>query len=85
MSGAYINAEFENRYGENRQFVIYDTGIDPNAPRQIFSDYLAPGARTPQLQLWASDEIYGRALYQRSDGAPTVADSITNNSVVWMN
>jgi hypothetical protein len=84
LSGAYINADFENTYGENRHFVILDTGIDPNSPRQVFSNYLEPGGRTGNLQLWASDEIYGRALYQRSDGAPTVADNITEGTVVRM-
>lgn len=84
MSGSKISADFENTYSENRLYVIVDTGIDPNAPAQIFNGYLAPGDRTGALTLWAPDDIYGSVQYQRSDGAVTVQANITDGSVIRM-
>lgn len=81
---ADISVAFENTYGESRQYAIWDMGRDPNSPPVIFNDYLAPGQVTSTLPLYASDGIYGRALYQRSDGPQQVVDSITDGSNVRM-
>lgn len=80
---AEISATFTNNYGESRQWAIWDTGIDPNSPKLLFNDYLAPGASTAQ-NLYSADGIYGSARYQRSDGAAQVVDSITDGSQVSM-
>ncbi len=78
-----ISATFVNNYGDSRQWAIWDTGIDPNSPKLLFNDYLAPDAST-QLSLYSGDGIYGSAQYQRSDGAPTLVDNITDQSQVSM-
>jgi hypothetical protein len=80
---ANITATFVNGYGDSRQWAIWDTGIDPNSPKLLFNDYLAPGDSTQQ-SLYSADGIYGSARYQRSDGAPQVVDSITDQSQVSM-
>ncbi len=84
MSGANITAFFTNNTSDAAAFVIYDRGIDPNAPRQVFGDYLTPGASTPELTLWSPDGIYGHVTYVRSGGAPQVLDTVTNGSTVPM-
>ncbi len=81
---AEITATFTNSYGESRQWVIVDTGRDPNSPPTIFNGYLAPDQSTDPLTLYSSDGVYGQVTYQRSDGAATVADSITDGSNVSM-
>jgi hypothetical protein len=81
---ASINAVFSNDYGESRRWVIVDSGRDPNSPPILFDDYLDPGQITQSLQLYSADGIYGQATYQRSDGAPTVADNVTNGATVSM-
>ena len=81
---AEISATFKNDYGESRHWTIVDQGRDPNAPPTIFDGYLAPDEATSALTLYSSDGIYGRAAYQRSDGAVTVVDSITDGSQVSM-
>jgi len=70
--------------GDSRAWVIKDYGIDPNAPRVIFSDYLGPDDATAALGLYSSDGVYGKASYQRSDGAETMVDDITDGSEVRM-
>ncbi len=79
-----ISASFSNGYGQSRRWVIVDTARDPNSPPVLFNDYLDVGQATPALGLHSSDGVYGQVTYQRSDGAPTVADSITDGSVVSM-
>ncbi len=79
-----INATFSNDYGQSRRWTILDTARDPNSPPVLFDDYLDPGATTAPLALYSGDGIYGQVLYQRRDGAPTTAASITDGSVVSM-
>jgi hypothetical protein len=79
-----INASFRNDYSQSRLWTIVDTARDPNSPPVLFNDYLDPGASTAALALYSADGVYGQVTYQRSDGAPTVADSITDGSVVSM-
>ena len=81
---ANISASFKNDYGDSRRWVIVDTGRDPNSPPTLFDDYLDPGAATPSLQLYSADGTYGQVTYQRSDGAATVADDITDGTTVSM-
>jgi hypothetical protein len=81
---ADISATFRNDYSESRRFVIVDTGRDPNSPPVIFDGYLEPGQVTQSLALYSADGIYGKIQYQRSDGAVTVVDNITDGSVVSM-
>lgn len=81
---ADISAIFSNDYGESRRWVIVDSGRDPNSPPVIFDGYLDPGQTTDSLQLYSADGIYGQATYQRSDGAPTVVDDITEGTTVSM-
>jgi hypothetical protein len=79
-----ISATFKNNYSESRHWVIQDQGRDPNSPPTIFDGYLEPDQSTSTLALYSSDGVYGRAAYQRSDGAVTIADSITDGSEVSM-
>jgi hypothetical protein len=81
---ATINAIFRNDFSDSRHWTIVDTARDPNSPPVLFDDYLDPGAATAALALYSGDGVYGQVTYQRSDGAPTVADSITDGSVVGM-
>jgi hypothetical protein len=81
---ADLTVTFLNNYGESRQWAIWDSGRDPNAPPVIFNGYLAPGESTAELALYSGDGVYGRAVYQRSDGAATVEDSITDRTTVRM-
>ena len=81
---ADISATFSNDYGESRRFVIVDIGRDPNNPPGIFDGYLEPGQSTQSLTLYSADGIYGKVSYQRSDGAITVVDNISDNSAVSM-
>jgi len=67
---ATISATFTNNSGSSRKWVILDIGRDPNAPPVLFDDYLDPGQATQALSLY-SDIDGAKALYQRSDGAPT--------------
>jgi hypothetical protein len=81
---ATISATFLNDYGQSRKWVIVDSGRDPNSPPVIFNDYLDPNQATDSLSLYSDDGIYGQVTYQRSDGAPTVADNITDGTQVRM-
>ena len=81
---AEIGVSFRNDYGSSRRWVIVDSGRDPNAPPTIFDDYLDVGQSTSTLTLYSADGIYGQVTYQRSDGAPTVADSLTDGTTVGM-
>ena len=81
---ASIKAIFKNEYSESRRWVILDIGRDPNSPPVIFDGYLDSGSETGPLEIYSSDSIYGKTQYQRSDGAPTIEDSITEGSVVRM-
>jgi hypothetical protein len=75
-----IAASFQNDYGESRRYVIVDRGRDPNSPPVIFNDYLDAGQATQPLALHSS----GQVIYQRSDGAPTNIDSISDGDVISM-
>ena len=66
---ADINVSFSNRFGESRLWTIWDTGRDPNVPPVIFNDYLGAHESTNPLPLYSEDGSYGKARYQRSDGA----------------
>jgi len=78
---ANIMATFVSNYSDSRQWAIWDRGIDPNSPRPLFNDYLAPGESTQQT-LYSADGIYGFAQYQRSDGPLQLVDNITDGSQV---
>jgi hypothetical protein len=78
-----IQVTFTNNTDNSRAWAIWDTGIDPNAPKQIFSDYLDAGASTASLTLY-SDGSYGQAAYQRSDGPLQNASDVTDGSNVEM-
>lgn len=79
-----ISATFSNSYGESRRWVIADIARDPNSPPILFDGYLEPDQSTQALALYSSDGIYGKVQYARSDGAWTIADNITDQSVVSM-
>lgn len=81
---ADINATFCNNYSESRKWAIWDMKRDPNAPPVIFNDYLEPNQCTGSLTLYAGDDLWGQAMYQRSDGAQNVVDTITDGSTVQM-
>lgn len=71
---AQITATFQNGYSESRRWVIQDVGVDQNSPLTLFDGYLGPGDVTSSFSLYSNDGIYGIAVYQRSDGAPTRVD-----------
>ena len=81
---ASIHATFRNTYGESRRWIIWDTGRDPNSPPMIFDGYLDPDGATSPLAVYSADGTFGTVQYQRSDGAPTVGDNITDGSEVRM-
>jgi hypothetical protein len=81
---AYVNATFCNNYSESRLFVIWDQKRDPNAPPEIFRGYLDPNQCTDSLSIYTGDDLWGQVVYQRSDGAQTVVDTITDGSTVNM-
>ena len=81
---ANITATFVNSYGDSRKWVIVDMARDPNSPPILFNDYLDPDQSTPGLTLYSSDGIYRSVQYQRSDGAPTMVDNVTDGSQVSM-
>jgi len=81
---AQISATFKNSYGDSRRWVIWDIGRDPNSPPVIFDGYLDPDQSTAALALYSADGVYGNATYQRSDGAATNVDTITDGSEVDM-
>jgi hypothetical protein len=81
---AQISATFKSDYSESRHWVIQDIGIDQNSPATLFDGYLGPNDVTQPLPLYSSDGIYGLAIYQRSDGAPTRVDNITDGQQVSM-
>jgi hypothetical protein len=81
---ASIRATFRNTYGESRRWVIWDTARDPNSPPIVFDGYLDADGTTNALEIYSADGVYGRVLCQRSDGAPTVEDNITDGSEVRM-
>jgi hypothetical protein len=81
MADIYLT--FCNNYGESRLWVIWDVGRDPNAPKEIFRDYLAPHDCTPRLTLYSDNDSSGLARYQRSDGDPTDV-SASNGSTIAM-
>jgi hypothetical protein len=79
---AFISASFQNSYGASRKWTIWDTGIDPSAPKVLFDDYLDAGAITSAFQLHQDDGgIHGHAQYQRSDGALTSVDVSDGDTV----
>ena len=80
MADIYVT--FTNNYGESRHFTIWDVGRDPNQPPKIFDEYLDENQATDWLALHG-DGSYGRAMYQRSDGAATTLD-VTDGSNVDM-
>jgi hypothetical protein len=81
---ANINATFCNNYSDKRHWQIWDLKSDPNSPPQIFDGYLEPNECTASLSLYTGDDLWGQAMYQRSDGAQTIADTITEGSTVQM-
>jgi hypothetical protein len=81
---ADVNATFCNNYSESRLYVIYDIKRDPNAPLEIFRGYLEPNQCTNTLSLYTGDDLWGEALYMRSDGAQNVVDNITDGTTVSM-
>lgn len=81
---ASVKAVFRNTYGESRRWVIWDIGRDPNSPPVVFDGYLDPDAATDPLEIYSADGIYGKTQYQRSDGAATIEDNITDGSEVRM-
>ena len=81
---ANINATFCNNYSDSRLWVIFDMKRDPNAPPEIFNGYLDPNQCTDSLSLYAGDDLWGKAMYQRSDGAQNIVDTITDGSTVNM-
>ena len=81
---ASISASFCNNFGDSRLYVIVDAKRDPNAPPEIFRGYLEPNQSTDVLSLYSGDDSWGQVIYQRSDGAPTVVDTITDGSTVSM-
>lgn len=80
---ATMQVTFTNGTDSSRAWVIWDTGIDPNAPKQLFADYLDAGASTDALSLY-SDGTYGQAAYQRSDGPLQNVSDVTDGSNVSM-
>jgi hypothetical protein len=79
---AFISATFQNNYGASRKWIIWDTGIDPSAPKVLFNDYLDVGASTSALQLQQDDGgVQAHAQYQRSDGATTSVDVSDGDTV----
>jgi hypothetical protein len=81
---AQISATFKSDYSESRHWVILDIGVDQNSPLTLFDGYLGPNDVTQAFSLYSSDGIYGLAMYQRSDGAPTRVDNITDGQQVSM-
>ena len=78
-----ISATFLNNSGSSRRWVIVDLARDPNAPPVIFNDFLEKDESTPELALHSDDSIFGKAVYQRSDGPQQVVD-VSNGDVVRM-
>jgi hypothetical protein len=79
-----INATFCNNYSEKRMWWIWDIKSDPNVPPKIFEGYLEPNQCTDSLPLYTGDDLWGQAMYQRSDGAQNIVDTITEGSTVQM-
>jgi hypothetical protein len=80
---ATMQVTFTNGTDSSRAWAIWDTGIDPNVPKQVFADYLAAGASTDGLTLY-SDGSYGQAAYQRSDGPVQNVPDVSDGSTVSM-
>ncbi len=78
-----IQATFQDDYDEGTHlWVIVDNVCEG---KMLFNDYLAYGDSTPVLKLCSDDGIYAAVTYQRTaDGAPTVVDTITDQSIVFM-
>jgi hypothetical protein len=79
-----IQVTFTNNTSDSHACSILDIGIDPNAPKQLFSDYLDAGASTAALALHSDDGIYGHAAYQLSGGAIQNVPDITDGTNVEM-
>jgi hypothetical protein len=79
-----VNASFCNGYGDSRLFVIWDLKRDPNYPPEVFRGYLDPSQCTDSLSLYTGDDMWGKVAYQRSDGAQTIVDTVTEGSTVNM-
>ena len=79
-----LNATFKNSYGESRHWLIVDQARDPNAPPTLFDGYLEPNEVTASTVIYSADGVYGRIAYQRSDGPPTIVDSVTDGTEVSM-
>ena len=80
---ATMQVTFTNNTSESHACSIVDVGIDPNVPRQLFSDYLDAGASTNPLELY-SDGTYGHAAYQLSSHAVQDVPDITEGTNVAM-
>jgi hypothetical protein len=70
-----ISVEFISGYSESRQWMIWDTKIDPNNPKLVWNDYLGPDESTGPLQIY-DDGWGGEIAYQRSDGARTTGNTV---------
>ncbi|MBI4790241.1 MAG: hypothetical protein HY782_24670 [Chloroflexi bacterium] len=82
MSTVY--AAFCNNYSESRLYVIWDLKRDPNAPPVIFNGYLDSDQCTDWLPIYTGDDLWGKVLYQRSDGPQQIVDTITDSTTVRM-
>ena len=78
-----IAATFRNDCGQSRRWMIVDLGRDPNSPPIIFNDFLDKDESTQELRVFSDDEIFGRIMYQRSDGPQQVVD-VSNGDLVRM-
>ena len=80
---AEITGTFRNTCGASRRWVIFDLDRDPNSPPIVFNDFLDADQSTDPLTLHSGDGLFGRIQYQRSDGAPQMAD-VGNNDEIRM-
>jgi hypothetical protein len=79
-----IQATFTNDTDASHLWLIVDVGIDPNAPKQLFNDYLDAGASTAPLPLNSEDGIYGHAAYTSAGGQILDCPDLTDGTNVQM-
>lgn len=82
MSNGTVSATFRNDSGVSDKFTVWDIGISPKDPKQLFDDYLAPNADTGPLSFY-KDNIYGHARYKRAGGTQNDLD-VSDGQVVSM-
>jgi hypothetical protein len=78
-----MQVTFTNNTDSSHGWTIVDVGIDPNAPKQIFNDYLDAGASTGALTVY-SDGSYAHVAYQRAGGSVQDVPDITDGTNVSM-